>query len=767
MSILDETALYASWLEEQEAAIMLGAAEHVEGGGKGPITFPATLLRIRVELQIGPFGIWTDITPYVLWRDKIRITRGRRNEQSTAPASTCALTLKNGDRRFSPRNVNGPWYKQFGRNTKMRVWLNPGSGDSLRFTGEIPDWSPKWITGNARTVAIQASGMMRRFEQGDDPALSAMRRSYRADVVQPVAYWPLEGGRDADVLYDAITGAPSETGGFAFTDGTAGVARFGVGDLGPGSDLVADISGGWNLDLNLPLGITATGEVTLEFSVMFGTTVRSGTYSKCGIRLNPQVAASHIAFNVFINDSGLIEVQWFEADAGLGLLAGPTTVYSAGSENIFDGQPRVFHLDLAASGGTNVAWSLYENDTLLDSNTITPSFSGAMNAAPFRAACVSTTGADDNSVMGHVAVYTTNIAPDRYTALTGHRGETPTDRFARICMEEGISYVIGELVVDTEGMGPQGIESPFALLSECEQTSEGLIDETREGALRLSSRTARWVPDVLLMLDYAHATYGNQVYDIDPTDDDFALVNDWTISRDGGASAQAEQTDGPLNVNAPEDDPEGVNRKRDSATLSLEDDTQPAQHAHWRLRKGTVDELRYPAITIALHRNPELIPGWLAMDINGRLGVLNPPADVGPDTIAQYAEGYTEDFDQFTWEATVNASPVTTGEAWRYNDVTGSARYDCAGSTLTTDHDSSTTSLSLTITDNCVWRHAYGDFTITVGGEDMIVTAAGSASGSLGSQAQTLTVTRSTNGAVLSHTAGTPVRLKNPARYAL
>lgn len=735
------------------------------GGGVPPVDFPNALLRILVELLIN--GEWVDVSTYVKYEAGIVIARGRRNQQRTATASTCRLTFLNQDRRFAPRNTTSPYYPHLKQGTQLRVWFNPGSGNSLRFTGEIPEWPPRWTHPNDRSVSVEASGILRRFETGTDPALSAMRRSYNADVVQPVAYWPLEGGRDAVISYDVITGAPSQTGGFVYTDGTAGVARFGVGDLGPGSDAVANIAGGWTLDLNLPFGITATGQVTLEFSAAYGTTVRSSTYTGCGIRLDPQAAAKHIKFNVFVNDSGLIELQWLEAGRGFELLAGPTTVYSAGSENIFDGEPRVFHLDLAASGGTNVAWTLYENDVQLGSGTVTPSFAGAMNAAPFRASANSITSADDDSFLGHVAVYTTNIAANRYSALTGHRGEAPTDRFARLCAEEGIPYVVDELVVDTERMGPQGIDPPGTLLAECEQTSEGLIDETRAGELRLSSRTARWVPDVPLVLDYAHATYGNQVYDIQPTDDDFALVNDWTIMRDGGVSAQAEQTDGPLNVNAPADDPEGVNRRRDSATLSLDDDTQPAQHAHERLRRGTVDELRYPMIAIELHRNPELIPGWLATDVNSRLEVLNPPDDVGPDTVAQYAEGYVEAVTQFTWGAAINGSPVAAGEAWRYDDPAGAARYDCAGSTLAEDLDTTETGVDIVITDNCVWRHAYGDFVITIGGEDMTVTAVGSATGSLGSQTQTLTVTRSVNGAVLTHAAGTAVRLKRPTRYAL
>ena len=73
--------------------------------GVPPVTFPTTPLRIRVELLLYPaLGMWVDISSYVMYDQKIVITRGRRNEQSTAGPSTCQLRLRNSDRRFSPRN---------------------------------------------------------------------------------------------------------------------------------------------------------------------------------------------------------------------------------------------------------------------------------------------------------------------------------------------------------------------------------------------------------------------------------------------------------------------------------------------------------------------------------------------------------------------------------------------------------------------------------------------------------------------------------------
>src|SRR4051794_33337410 len=73
----------------------------------------------QVELQLG--GTWTDITNRVYHRDRIRISRGRRDEGQRVDPSACTLTLKNKGGYFSPRNPLSPLYGLIGRNTPVRV----------------------------------------------------------------------------------------------------------------------------------------------------------------------------------------------------------------------------------------------------------------------------------------------------------------------------------------------------------------------------------------------------------------------------------------------------------------------------------------------------------------------------------------------------------------------------------------------------------------------------------------------------------------------
>ncbi|HEY9391365.1 MAG TPA: hypothetical protein VIR27_16570, partial [Mycobacteriales bacterium] len=83
------------------------------------VGFPDTPLDVVTELFIG--GTWRDVSGDVLLRDGIRITRGRADEASQVDPSTCALSIRNTDGVYSPRNPTSPFYGTFGRNTPLRL----------------------------------------------------------------------------------------------------------------------------------------------------------------------------------------------------------------------------------------------------------------------------------------------------------------------------------------------------------------------------------------------------------------------------------------------------------------------------------------------------------------------------------------------------------------------------------------------------------------------------------------------------------------------
>lgn len=85
---------------------------------------------IEVKLDLTGDGVFdTDITSYVLARDGsngLDIRRGGSPEGGLSDPGTCDFQLNNRDGRFSPRNPNGPYFGQIGRNTLMQVGVKGG-----------------------------------------------------------------------------------------------------------------------------------------------------------------------------------------------------------------------------------------------------------------------------------------------------------------------------------------------------------------------------------------------------------------------------------------------------------------------------------------------------------------------------------------------------------------------------------------------------------------------------------------------------------------
>lgn len=115
------------------------------------LSFPQVALDTRIDLLVG--GTWTTITPDVYTKDPISISRGRSDEGARTDATSCRLTLKNLDGKYSPRNPISPYYGLIGRNTPLRVsvpadathLLVDGSGTSEIST---PDSALLSITGD-------------------------------------------------------------------------------------------------------------------------------------------------------------------------------------------------------------------------------------------------------------------------------------------------------------------------------------------------------------------------------------------------------------------------------------------------------------------------------------------------------------------------------------------------------------------------------------------------------------------------------------------
>jgi hypothetical protein len=690
------------------------------GSGIPTITFPTTPLSIKVELFLG--GAWVDISDYVLYTQKIKITRGRSDEAQRAQPSKCSLRLKNPNKLWSPRNPNGAYYGLLKKRNRLRVTVNPGDNDHIRFTGRIPNWPQKWTTGDHRWVDITAFGELYRLESGKSPLKSPLTRVY--STIQKPVYMALEDAADST----EVLGSPNNgviTGEPTFRPSTGPIwGSVGGIDLSSGASVHLPID--WNL--STAGGVEFSPFSTTGWGVEFSGSYRDSTPG------SPNVI-------VTVGSTVGVYYQIILSDA------------------LWDGEPHHVYAWIYPNGGTNQV-DVYRDGVFSSSSSV----GGTGNIGKPRDLWLNidqNTGAGVPNIT-HVALTTEFMDPaDRARAARAYVGELATDRFARLCAEEGIDYEIDELIVETEGMGKQTIASLNDLLRACEATNEGFIDETFEGRLRLNSRTRQYNQLTTMIIDYVADDLSEE---FDPVDDDSQTINDWTITPEGGTAVQYQKTSGTLNINDPDDDPNGAGIFDSSTTLSLATQDQAIQHASYRVAQGTIDEMRFPVVPLHFTRNPNLLPDWLKMDNGRRFEIHNCPEDIGGGTVRQNMTGYTESLDQFEWTTDIGGMPDDL-DYIGILDVYGFL--DCGACTLNEELDTTETSIDTRILDACWWAVDHGPVPLIINGEEMLLTAVAAPVGLPSNWTQTLTVVRSVNGIVRTHAIGSEVHTSEPIILAL
>jgi len=641
-----------------------GSTAPVDGGTGGPIG-------LTVELYLGALG-WTDISTYVYYRDRIRISRGRPNEASRIQPQTCSMTLNNADGRFSPRNPVGPWYGYIGRNTPIRVSRMQNGVRRYRFVGEVPAWPVTWdISGRDVYVPIQAAGMLRRLQQGTQALNSTMRRSIPL-LSTLIAYWPCEDGAQSSQLASGAGGPAMSILGTPSLDSSS---------VFVGSSAIPTLQNDtWSG--RVPQ-YTDSGSASLQFlmAIPASSTVTDGTRI---VAIATSGAVSRV--ELIWRTGGQLQLKAFSAlgttlaDSGSVLLN--STVNGQLLQVTVGWQPQAggtrFWYSILAVGSTNI----YLNFTDAASpNTIT-----AMNYV---------TMAPDGNMSGIVIgqIYAQNILVNLNTLnaqLNAYNAEVPATRFTRICGEQGLNAALvssGEVGTDGVSMGYQLPDSLANILQQVPDADLGLFYEARDQlALAYRTRLSLYNQGTTynnsrpgLTLDYAlHELSGA----LNPLDDDAYTRNDVTAQRISGSSVQA--ADG-----SPLDRLSTVNVGDYSTTysLSIGSDAILPDAAHWRLHLGTTDEPRYPTIPLNLRHptftgNVGLLNQALTVDIGDLVVINNPPSGRGaPDTIRLILQGYSETLGIFEHDMVLNCSPEAPYRVGMFDDLV-LGRYDTDGSTL-------------------------------------------------------------------------------------
>lgn len=671
---------------------------------------------LQVELWVD--GAWVDITSYVLTRDgsgKVAITRGQRDEASETEFSSCRFDLNNRDGRFSPRNPTSPYYGLLGRNQPLRVSVpGPTGGKAYRFWGEVSSWPQRWdISGTDVWVELEAAGIMRRLAQGAAPAHSVIYTAIADPQLTGLrAYWPCEDAAGSTRLASALTSGSAMT--------ISGAATLATYDGFAASDPLPDISAA-----SLSGGVAKYPDPT-------ATQVRFLVHVPIDGLADGQVLCA--VDQVDAGPATFWELRYTASTNSVGLwsFAADGSFLGIDLEHTFDirGRQMRISIELQKTGST-IARAIRITDlatmatySVADTQAASLTRVIRVQLGPATRGAVGPFGTRGlpNTAVGHVTVQDTITSVDDLGVRLSPAGETAGRRIQRLCTEEGIAFDwVGDLD-DTVAMGGQSRLKPLELAQECAAADDGILYENLAVfGLGYRTRASLYNQDPAVTLSYA----GHQLSDVPaPVDDDQLTRNRVTVTRPNGGTAVQSLDAGPMST---QDPPAGIGIYGLDVTLNVEDDSTLEDQAAWRLHLGTVDEARYPQISVNLAHptfvsDPALRAAVLALRQGDRLVISNPPPWT-PDSISQLVLGLSETIDHFEHRVTFNCAPESPYRV-SYLDDAVYARLDTGGSELYFAAGPTTTSIVVATTSGPPWTTNAGDmpFDVRVGGEVMTVT---------------------------------------------
>lgn len=699
------------------------------GGSAGPLSASGEAENgnpVLVELYIG--GSWVDITSYVMVRDNsgnVSITRGRRDEGGTTDHATCRITLNNRDGRWSPRNPTGPYYGLIGRNQPVRISVGNGlGGKSYRFQGEISTWPQSWDpTGTDVWTEVEGSGILRRLSQGPATAHSTLYDALTGPFASTLlAYWPMEDASGSDTLATALTGGSAMT--YTGSPTLASYSSFLASDPVPSltgsafSGAVAEYSttGMTGYQMRFLLAVPSSGLTDLD------------VISRLQVE---EVAAGASLLNYF--DINYNQVLGSFGDVGtltIQTLDGDEASFGANASITMDtrGRNLLVSLENQINGTTMlVTLRVLDVDTgYADSasmSVLNTSLSRVKKIIMAPSTLAGSAGVSGASA-GHV-VLQRGITP--ITVLGGAlelKGETAGRRIERLCAEEGIAFESLGSLDDTVAMGAQDKANPLGVMQACELADDGMLFETMSTVgLGYRTRASLLNQDAQLTLSYS----GFNLSEVPtPVEDDRYVQNRVTVTV-GDISETYALTTGTLSTQNP---PAGVGTYGTELTLNLEDSSEALNQAAWRVHTGTVDEPRYPQISVNLAHssftsNPALKQAVLGLRQGDRIVVQNPPSWLPPGDIDQIILGFDETITHFEHRVTFICAPASPYQVGVVSQ--DSARVDTDGSELVTAITSSDTSMVVipSTSDLTLWTKDTADmpFDVKLGGETVRVTA--------------------------------------------
>lgn len=214
-------------------------------------------------------------------------------------------------------------------------------------------------------------------------------------------------------------------------------------------------------------------------------------------------------------------------------------------------------------------------------------------------------------------------------------------------------------------MGPQRNESFTDLLQEIEDAGQGQLIEARDMlGMYYRTRLSMIGQSAAVTWNYTAAMLAGS---LQPAYDDALTRNDIAISRLSGSTITQQLINGALSINTP---PNGVGDYNYTATINVQLDAQLTNLTLWILSLGTVDQYRYPVVTLDLTRTEVAGSGVFnntaLLDVGAYFQITNPPVWVPESPVKQLCWGFTETLNAFKWTIGVNGVPETPYETTVY-----------------------------------------------------------------------------------------------------
>jgi hypothetical protein len=621
-----------------------------------------------------------------------------------------------------------------------------------QFIGETATLESQSTVDHADMRAnVEAASIRRRLAAGEAKLETAIRRfiSRGEAPVTITDYWPLdEDNASATRAANALGGLPTR-----FIRGPVsghGAVEYGLDATVLSAPKAAQLS----TDGRLAMATTAS---------------RFNSVNGFGVTWLQKVGANSIAFVTVDQDDGSQLQVKFD---------GVLVTYMRNAVTLFtmtlpgDGADTSWHMigvgTVASGGSTRYGLAL---DDLLAETTVANA-----TARPTQLAVFADTADNSTIQLSNVAFmadYLFNFPAGSFNysimrnIYLGRPDEKAGVRFGRLCGEEGVPYsVIGDPTT-TPAVGPQRPLPLLTLTDECIDVDQGSAFDPR-GSLGLGMRTHRSMTarSALVTLDYI----GQVAPDFKKNRDDQGAKNDVTAKRPGGGSYRVQQLTGPRNVQDPGANPDAVGRY--DSTVSPEpnvtSDVALPNQASWRVHMGTVDEPRYPTLTVNLaaedlQADAPAVAGILDIGTDDPITVTGASARNVYDDIRLVARGYVSTVDTaYQHKIVFNCEPYAALDVGVYGATDD--RYGSGTSVLAAGITNAATSFTVNVTSGEPWTTAAGQFPmdIMIGGERIRL------SGISGAGPHTFTVAsggRGINGVAKAHAINAPVTLFRDVYY--